>query len=69
MPGFVDTHLHAPQYVNVGKGLDLSLLDWLNKYTFPTEARFSDLDYAEQIYDKAVVGEIVHKAIYIYIYI
>ena len=35
VPGFVDAHCHAPQYVFTGTGMDLSLLDWLNKYTFP----------------------------------
>ncbi|WAR27251.1 GUAD-like protein [Mya arenaria] len=53
-PGFVDTHLHAPQYPNCGKGLDMGLLDWLQTYTFPTEAKFSDLKYADMVYRKAV---------------
>ena len=39
---FADLHLHAPQYPMVGTGMDLTLLDWLNPYTFPAEARFSD---------------------------
>lgn len=54
MPGMVDTHIHAPQYLNAGKGLDLGLLDWLKKYTFPTEAKFKDLKFAEIAYRKAV---------------
>ena len=57
MPGMVDTHIHAPQYLNAGKGLDLGLLDWLKKYTFPTEAKFKDLKYAEIAYRKAVVRQ------------
>jgi guanine deaminase len=56
IPGFIDTHIHAPQYVNAGKGLDLDLLDWLNKYTFPTEAKFTDLEYAHTVYSKVVVS-------------
>ena len=55
MPGLVDTHLHAPQYVNSGIGYDKKLLDWLDVYTFPTEARCSDVDYARNVYTKAVV--------------
>ena len=55
MPGLVDTHIHAPQYVNSGTGYDLMLLQWLDKYTFPTEARFQDLPYARDVYTKAVV--------------
>ena len=26
----------------LGMGMDLPLLDWLNAYAFPTEARFAD---------------------------
>ena len=40
MPSFVDMHLHAPQYPMLGMGMDLPLIDWLNTYTFKTEARF-----------------------------
>ena len=36
IPGLIDAHCHAPQYVFSGTGMDLPLLDWLNKYTFPT---------------------------------
>ena len=51
MPGLVDAHVHAPQYAFRGTGLDLELLDWLNTYTFPEEAKYADLDYAERAYD------------------
>ena len=47
---FADLHLHAPQYPMVGTGMDLTLLDWLNTYTFPAEARFADPDYARKVY-------------------
>ena len=50
MPSFVDLHLHAPQYPMLGMGMDLPLLDWLNTYTFRTEARFEDTDYARRVY-------------------
>src|SRR5690606_36558378 len=40
IPGFVDLHTHAPQYINLGIGLDLPLLDSLKTYTFPQEKRF-----------------------------
>ena len=50
MPSFADLHLHAPQYPMLGMGMDLPLLDWLNTYTFPTEARFADPDYARAVY-------------------
>lgn len=41
MPGFVDTHIHYAQ-VDVIASFGLQLLDWLNDYTFPAEARFAD---------------------------
>lgn len=47
-PGLIDTHLHAPQLEMIGSyGGDL--LEWLNRYTFPTEARFADPDHARAI--------------------
>ena len=50
MQSFCDMHLHAPQYPMLGMGMDLPLLDWLNTYTFKTEARFADEDYARGVY-------------------
>lgn len=55
IPGFVDLHSHAPQFVNRGLGLDLELLPWLEKYTFPAEAQFEDIAYAETVYKQVVV--------------
>ena len=53
MQSFADMHLHAPQYPMLGMGMDLPLLDWLSTYTFPTEARFADTDYARRVYRRA----------------
>ena len=47
-PGFFDTHLHAPQLEMIGS-YGGHLLEWLNRYTFPTEAKFSDPSYAAAI--------------------
>lgn len=52
IPGFVDLHFHAPQFPNLGLGLDKELLPWLEDYTFPEEAKYSDLDYAESVYTR-----------------
>lgn len=41
IPGFVDTHTHAPQYENLGIGIDQPLLHWLSVTTFPTEESFT----------------------------
>jgi guanine deaminase len=50
LPGFVDLHVHAPQYPQLGKALHLPLEVWLQKYTFPLEARYADLSFAEKSY-------------------
>ena len=52
LQSFADLHLHAPQYPMLGMGMDLPLLDWLNAYAFPTEARFADTGYAREIYSR-----------------
>ncbi|WFD01230.1 guanine deaminase [Malassezia yamatoensis] len=48
-PGFVDTHT-----ANTGHGMHLQLLDWLEQLTFPEEAKFSDAQYAEQLYASVI---------------
>ena len=47
-PGFVDTHLHAPQLEMIGS-YGGHLLEWLNRYTFPTEAKFRDPSHARKV--------------------
>ena len=47
MPGFIDTHVHSPQ-IDVMASYGAQLLDWLEKYTFPAEARYVDEVYASQ---------------------
>lgn len=54
IPGLVDTHVHAPQFLFSGTGYDLDLLEWLKKYTFPREASFKNSDYAHDVYPKVV---------------
>ncbi len=58
MPSFADLHLHAPQYPMLGMGMDLPLLDWLDTYTFRTEARFEDTAYARRVY-RALARELI----------
>ena len=48
MPGFIDTHLHFPQ-VQVIASWGAQLLDWLENYTFPAEARYADPDHAARM--------------------
>ena len=50
IPGFVDLHVHAPQYPQLGLALDAPLEVWLNTYTFPLEAQYADEQLAESRY-------------------
>ena len=43
--GFVDTHVHFPQTPMIASPGG-QLLDWLERYTFPTELKFADLEFA-----------------------
>lgn len=54
LPGFVDLHVHAPQWAQSGTALDIPLNDWLHTYTFPLEAKYSDIHFAEKVYDDLV---------------
>lgn len=54
LPGFIDLHVHAPQWAQSGTALDIPLYDWLDTYTFPLEAKFADLDFAKLVYEDLV---------------
>ena len=58
LQSFADMHLHAPQYPQLGLGMDLPLLDWLEAYTFPQEAAFADRDFARRAY-RALARELI----------
>ncbi len=45
LPGFVDAHSHFPQHYITGIG-NGELLDWLNNYVFPTEAKLDNYELA-----------------------
>ena len=54
LPGLIDLHVHAPQFTYRGLGMDLELIDWLNTYTFPQEAKYADIKYAREMYQRFV---------------
>lgn len=54
VPGLIDTHIHAPQWPQMGTALDLPLEKWLFEYTFKLEARYSDAEFARRVYDDLV---------------
>jgi guanine deaminase len=46
--GFIDTHIHFPQTEMIASYGE-QLLEWLSTYTFPTERKFADRNYAAKI--------------------
>ena len=48
MAGFVDCHVHYPQ-ISIIASYGEQLLDWLVKYTFPTETTFDDVEHARNV--------------------
>ncbi len=55
LPGFIDAHLHLPQWDR--RGIDgLSLFEWLDHVIYPAEARFKDPGLAERLAEDFVTG-------------
>ena len=52
LQSLADMHVHGPQYAMMAMGLDLPLLDWLNRYAFPTEVRYADTGFAREVYQR-----------------
>lgn len=50
VPGFIDTHVHYPQTDMIASHGE-QLLEWLDKYTFPTERAFADAAHAREVAD------------------
>ncbi len=48
VPGFIDTHVHYPQ-LDMIAAYGEQLLEWLNRYAFPTERRFADPVHAGEV--------------------
>ena len=48
LPGFVDTHVHYAQ-TDIIASYGAQLLEWLERYTFPAEARFADPEHAREV--------------------
>jgi len=58
LPAFFDTHFHWVQD-EVRAMPKLSLIEWLNRYTFPEEARFGDAGFAierARVFWKRILG-------------
>ncbi|KAL4793858.1 hypothetical protein BDV19DRAFT_211820 [Aspergillus venezuelensis] len=63
-PGFIDTHIHAPQYPNSGLFGSSTLLDWLERYTFPLESSMSNLNTARKAYSTVISRTLSHGTTY-----
>ena len=61
IPGMSDLHLHASQYSYCGTAMDLELLEWLQNYTYPEEARYADLAHAKAYYE-IFTRDLLHTA-------
>ncbi len=60
LPGLVDTHIHAPQWPQLGTGLDLPLEKWLLEHTFPLEARLTEPAFAAVVWPALVSTLLAH---------
>lgn len=60
LPGFVDLHVHAPQWPQSGTALDRPLEEWLGEYTFPLEAKHKDLEFANEVYRDVINTTLKH---------
>ncbi|MBT8100112.1 MAG: guanine deaminase, partial [Gammaproteobacteria bacterium] len=47
IPGLIDCHVHFPQ-IDIIAAYGEQLIDWLNRYAYPAEMRFTDVDYARE---------------------
>ena len=54
LPGFVDIHIHSPQWPQAALALDEPLYRWLDERTFPLESKFADVDFAKEVYSDLV---------------
>lgn len=53
IPTFCDLHLHAPQFMYQGTGLDLPVMQWLDKYAYKAEeALDASQDLARTVYSR-----------------
>ena len=59
LPGLVDVHTHFAQTEMIA-AYGEQLLDWLEKYTFPTESEFADFDHATRV-AKLFVSELIRN--------
>ncbi len=52
-PGFIDTHVHLPQFDSIGAH-GLPLLEWLQEFVFPAEAEWADETFAAEMTERVI---------------
>ncbi|MBI1416325.1 MAG: guanine deaminase [Limimaricola sp.] len=57
--GFIDAHMHYPQ-TGIIASWGKQLIDWLNTYTFPEEARFGDPAHARKVAETTLDLALAH---------
>lgn len=60
LPGFIDLHIHAPQWPQAGVALDSPLYDWLDNCTFPLESKYSNPEFSKEVYNNLVDTLLAH---------
>ncbi|CAL1127750.1 unnamed protein product [Cladocopium goreaui] len=63
LPGFIDTHIHFPQFPFTGAGIDKPLMGqegFLTSYAFPTEESMAELGTARAVYGMAMETLLSH---------
>ncbi|GAC14724.1 guanine deaminase [Aliiglaciecola lipolytica] len=71
VPGFIDCHLHFPQTEMIASYGE-QLLQWLQNFTFPTETKFQDHDYAKamanlflaQLFSNGTTSAMVYSSVH-----
>lgn len=58
-PGFIDAHLHIPQFDSIGHD-GMTLLDWLNEVIFPAERRWEDAAFARAMGERVAKRLLSH---------
>jgi len=58
-PGFIDTHVHLPQFACIGAH-GMNLLEWLKEVVYPEEGKWENIDYAHECAIRALRSMISH---------
>lgn len=66
-PGWIDAHVHLPQFDMIGAH-GLPLLKWLNQVTFPEESRWANVDHAAAMTERVIDQFFSHGTVMIAAY-